>query len=535
MLELACLFRKGMVLQREKMISIWGNTDPGMTVSVSIQGQTVCTNADGNGMWLVRLNPLAVSFREIMTIVSGTQTIVIEDVQVGEVWLAGGQSNMEFHMRYDADYATEKAECTNDSIRFFDYPEVSYVGQVNDADYGKHYAFWRKATAEDLERFSAVGYYFAKDLHQRYQVPVGIIGCNWGGTPACAWMSEAAVRAGGGQIYLDEYAAAVRDLNMEEYDRKFFAAPTSFNTDLLANPINDMMMMGCSIEQIGAKLLEMGIDLTQITTDFQPAIGPRYERRPCGLYESMLKPLAPYGIRGVIWYQGETDGDSHPELYRTLFPALIDDWRSLWGEDLPFLFVQIAPLERWMQCVGEPYAIIRDAQQHTAYTVPMTAMAVTSDVGMRNDIHPKKKQPVGHRLALLAESKVYGDDVLCEAPTLVDVECQEGKVVLRFDNAGDGLYLAENTPCGEKLPDKRFCGVEIEQDGIQIDSSALNAAVDGDKVVLTGSVIGKNGSTVVRIAQGGWFQVNLYNSAGIPARPVVCDSLQNHTKRTAAS
>lgn len=524
MLKLACLFQNGMVLQREKMISIWGSTEPGVTVSVSIQGHTVCEDANGDGAWLVRLGPLEASFQETMCIMSGEDAIMIEDIQVGEVWLAGGQSNMEFHMRYDADYAAEKPGCADDSIRFFDYPEVSYVGQVNDADYGKQYAFWRKATPEDLERFSAVGYYFAKELRQRLQVPIGIIGCNWGGTPACAWMSEAAVRAGGGQIYLDEYAAATEGLDIEEYDRRFFAAPNSFNVDLLASPINDMMMMGCPMEQIGAKLIEMGADLTQMMQAIQPVIGPRYERRPCGLYESMLKPLAPYAIRGVIWYQGETDGDTHPEVYRTLFPALIADWRGLWGEELPFLFVQLAPMEQWMQCVGEPYAIIRDAQQHTADTVPMTAMAVTSDIGMRNDIHPKKKQPVGYRLALLAESKVYGGDVLCEAPTLTHVECKEGELVLRFENAGDGLYLAKSTPYGEKISGNRFCGIEIDQDGIRLDTSALEAEADGDGVILTGSAISKVKSTVVRIAQGGWSQVNLYNSANIPARPAVCES-----------
>lgn len=345
------------------------------------------------------------SFGEELKISSGAECVVLHDVAVGEVWLAGGQSNMEFHMRYDADLEQEQPQCENRLIRFFDYPEVSYEGQINEADYGSNYGFWRLCTPEQLERFSAVGYYFAKDIQEKYNIPVGVIGCNWGGTPACAWMTREAVVEGGGQVYLDEYDKAVGELDLANYEEHFRKDPMAWRTDQLADPLNDMMMFGFPVEEFGSKLTELGID----PPTFTPVMGPKYERRPCGLYDAMLRPIAPYGIQGVIWYHGETDGDNHPEVYETLFPALIRCWRALWGEELPFLFVQLAPLRQWMDCIGTPYAIIRKAQQHTADNVPNTGMAVITDVGMEHDIHPKKKQPVGHRLALLAMAKIYGE------------------------------------------------------------------------------------------------------------------------------
>ena len=266
---------------------------------------------------------------------------------------------------------------------------------------------------------------------------------------------------------------------------------------------------------------ELGADASESDpAEFQPVMGPKYERRPCGLYESMLKQVAPYGIRGVIWYQGETDGDCHPEVYKTLLPSMIRSWRALWKEEFPFLFVQIAPLERWMDCCGKNYVEIRKAQQHAAETIPDTGMAVITDVGMQFDIHPKKKQPVGHRLALLAENKVYGDgNVLCEAPSLKEIQVEEGKVVLTFDNAGDGLYLTENVPYGQVVGKETLGGLRIFQNGQELKMEKMKATARKNHVIVTGAEIRSSVPTQVRLAQTGWYLVNLYNSAGIPARP----------------
>lgn len=520
MLKTALLFQDHMIIQREKKVSVWGEAAPGAEVTVTMQGKTSAATADAEGKWTAVCGPFDTSFGEEMEIVSGEERISLKDVQVGEVWLAGGQSNMEFHMRYEADMETEKGQCANDAVRFFDYPEVSYVGQIDEADYGKHYGFWRKAEPEQLERFSAVGYYFAKELQKKYQVPVGIVGCNWGGTPACAWMPREAVAEGGGQVFLDEYDEAVSRLDLEKYEENFRNNPASYQTDLLGNPISDMMMRGCTQEEFAAKMMEQGIDLTKIDPEaMAPQIGPKYERRPGGLYESMLCQVAPYTVRGVIWYQGETDGDTHPEVYHTLFPEMIRSWRRLWNENLPFLFVQIAPLNQWMQCIGEPYAKIREAQQYTADTVENTGMAVITDVGMEWDIHPKKKQPVGHRLALLAENRVYGENVLCEAPTLVKAETEDGKLTLTFENAGEGLHLTEKVPYGQTVGKKKAGGLQVFQDGRALDPEKMEASAAGRQMIISGDEIRGGVPTEVRLARTGWYLVNLYNSADIPARP----------------
>lgn len=521
MLQAAILFKDHMIIQRDKPISVWGTAQSGSMVCVSMQHLTVETQADADGKWMLRIGPFHVSFSETMRISSDAEEVIFQDVAVGEVWLAGGQSNMEFHMRHDADMAAERPVCKNAHIRFFDYPEVFYAEQIHEADYERNYGFWRICTPEQLERFSAVGYYFAKDIHQELNVPVGVIGCNWSGTPACAWMSEDAVVRGGGQVYLDEYREAIKDLDLLQYDEQFQTNPANWKVDLLADPINDLTMFGCTQEEMAAKLTEMGIDLSSIAGS-EPVVGPKYEKRPCGLYESMLQSVAPYSIRGVIWYQGETDGDTHPEIYRTLFPSLIRCWRELWGEELPFLFVQIpplAPLEQYMICMGDSYPIIRRAQQHTADTVKNTGMAVATDAGMQYDIHPKKKKPVGYRLALQALAKVYGKDVLCEAPTLSGCKTEDGKITLTFENAGTGLYLAECAPYGQQIGQNRLGGIQVIQEGIELTEKDFDARAEGSEVVLLNEKIRADATIKIRLAETAWHLVNLYNSEEIPARP----------------
>lgn len=525
MLQLPMIFGDKMIVQREKPVPVWGSAAPGQKVTVRMQGLVTTAIADETGNWRADCGPFCTSFDETMEIVTEDETLTFSHVQVGEVWLAGGQSNMEFHMRYDADMEQERAVCGNPNIRLFDYPEVSYPEQLEEADYSREYGFWRTADPEELERFPAAAYYFAKELQARYRVPIGLVGCNWGGTPACAWMPEEAILEGGGKPFLDDYAAAVRDLDLEDYDRRFRACPGIYRTDQLADPMNDEMMFGQPIEALD-RIVQGIVSGAQPQADnaFNFPMGPKHERRPAGLYRSMLCQVAPYALRGFLYYQGETDGDAHPECYQTLFPALIRSWRSLWGEELPFLFVQIAPLDRWMFATGDRYAQIREAQDLTARTVPGTGMAVITDVGMRYDIHPKKKQPVGHRLALLAEAKVYGEPVLCEAPELTGAEIKDGALTLRFDHAGEGLELREVTPSGEHVGADRLGGLQIFQDGKELDLSAVRAKAEGSRVILSGGAIRAGSPTTVKLARTGWYCVNLYNSAGIPAKPAEVDA-----------
>ena len=519
MLQTALIFQNHMLLQRDKSIAVWGTAEPGAEVTVSLQGQAKTCAAGDDGRWLALCGPFAASRAETMTVSSGVEALEYTDVQVGEVWLAGGQSNMEFHMRFDQEADAARAEARPD-IRFFDYPEVSYPEQIDEAPFREQYGFWRKATPEALDRFSAVGYWFARELQAELDVPVGIVGCNWGGTPASAWMSREAIVSGGGQAYLDEYDAAVRDLDLAQYDAAFRANPANYRVDHLADPIATAIMLSTNFEEAGARLKAIGIELPNDPAAFMPQIGPKYPQRPSGLYEAMLLPLVPYGVRGFLWYQGETDGDMHPECYQTLFPALIGNWRRLWGEELPFLFVQLAPFERWLDITSRNYHIIRAAQQRTADAVSGAYMAVTSDAGQQYDIHPKRKRPVGHRLALQALKHVYGKTgLLSEAPRLTGMEVDEGRLTLTFAHAGEGLRFADATPFGEPQPTDRFAGLTVRQDGRLLDESALAATATGDRVVLASPQLRKGASVEACIGERDWYAVNLYNSAGIPARP----------------
>lgn len=503
MLKTALLFGDGAVLQRDKRIPIWGYAAPHAPVSISVQGQTARTTANEKGEWLAYCGPLRASRAEEVCIRSGDEQLRLRDVAVGEVWIAGGQSNMELPMRYDAALREELARCDGD-IRFFDYPEVAYEGQLEEADYSQWYGHWMRCVPESLERFSAVGYHFARSLRKRYAgVPVGIVGCNWGGTPACAWMPEEAIRACGGEKWLEGYAEATAALDTEKYMADFRADARNYRTDQLADPLADILQIGYPTDVILQKVAELGL-----TDALQPVMGPFCERRPAGLYRSMVCQVAPYGARGVLWYQGEAD-DERAELYHRIFPALIRSWRDLWGEELPFLFVQLAPFERWMACRGDRYPEVRSAQQWVADNVPNTAMAVITDCGSRWDIHPKEKRPVGERLALLAARYVYGADVLCEAPRMKSAAVSDSRIDIRFDHAGDGLHL----------DGARLDGLELYQDGYPVGYDAC--AAEGDTLTVLGESIRADAPTQVRLAWTGYCKVGLKNSAGIPARPAI--------------
>lgn len=506
MLKTALLFGDGAVLQRDKRIPIWGNAAPHAPVSVSIQGQTVQTAANEKGEWLAYCGPLRTSRAEELCICSGNERLLFREVAVGEVWLAGGQSNMELSMRYDVDLWEEMARCDGD-IRFFDYPEVAYEGQMEEADYSRWYGYWMRCVPKLLERFSAVGYHFARSFREQYaDVPVGIVGCNWGGTPACAWMSEEAIRACGGEKWLDAYAEATSSLDAEKYMAAFRAEERNYRVDQLADPLSDILQIGYPTDVILQKVAELGL-----TDALQPVMGPCCERRPAGLYHSMLRQVAPYGIRGVLWYQGEAD-DERAELYHCIFPALIRCWRDLWGEELPFLFVQLAPFGHWMACKGDRYPEVRAVQQWVADNVANTAMAVITDSGCEWDIHPKKKRPVGERLALLAERYVYGKEVLCEAPRMKSAAVSDSRIDIRFEHAGEGLRLA-----GERLD-----SLEIYQGGYPVEYDRCSA--HGNTVVVSGGGIRAGEPTQVRLAWKDYYVVNLKNSAGIPARPSIIEA-----------
>lgn len=524
MLQVAEIFQSGMILQREKAVTVWGTANPGERVTVEVQGKSARAQADESGAWSVSLPALAASGSENMTVRTEKESLAFDDVAVGEVWLAGGQSNMEFAMRYEKHKAEALENCENPRVRFYDVPEVCYDGQREEFDYSRM-AVWRKATREDLDYFSAVGYYFQKELERDLDVPVGIVGCNWGGTTASVWMSkETLARVGEPWIRWFEQKCEGRDM------KEYWAGQHNNPMNDKGNPFDQFSEMvlprTLSDEEVQQLFGKMLADLPE-GVDFEEMMAGMLDAKmfPGCLYEHMLKTIAPYGVRGILWYQGESDDDvpGMNVLYKEMLTGLIGDWRALWGEELPFLFVQLPGYERWLHNTQKNhYPIIRKCQEEVAKTVAGAHLCSIADVGEEFDIHPKDKKTVGERLSLLARHYVYGEDILCDAPVAKSAAREGGQITITFENAGAGLHIeGEQLSAMRIIPEEAMLSVgEDEMDGVE--GLAFTAEADKDKLVLT---LEEETDKKVKVAfaRTSWYLVNLYNEAGIPAIPFELD------------
>ncbi len=493
------MFQDNMVLQMEKPVKIWGTAEDSATVTVTFNGQTVTTRPE-DGRWDITLQPMDAARGLSMYVNDGTDTITLQNIAIGEVWLAGGQSNMEFYMEYDADYLTEKAGTLHLDIRFFDYPEVSYPQQEDDWNYDEM-GIWRQADPNNLRWCSAVAYWCAKKLHVDLGVPVGIIGCNWGGTNAGCWMDPKYL-AKHGQCWLDQYQADLKNIpDPKAWFEEWRKNPENNRGKPFENQFDLKFMPGVSREDQLKFMAGSGAEWGKP----QP-VGPGHFMWPGALYENMLCHVAPFTIRGALWYQGCSD-ESHAAEYAGVLSDLIDNWRTLWNDQFPFIIAQLAPFSAWLTCEGTNYPVVRQSQQTVADTVPNTYLISTGDVGMEYDIHPKQKKPVGERAALLAERYVYGCDVPADAPRLSAISKAPGMVMLHFENVGEGLWMKGSTIDGLEL----FAGSEPVE---------INATTAGGNLVilLTGDA---DRVDTVSFAHKPFYTMNLYNSYGVPALPAL--------------
>lgn len=505
-LSVAKIFSEHMVLQREKSIPIWGTGTDGKEVVVQFRGCSYTTAVSG-GKWSVNLPAMKAGRDDIMQITCEEEVIRIQNVAVGEVWLAGGQSNMEFYLRFDKEYKKALKKGENSDIFFFDYPEVSYLGQINEYDYS-NFGFWRPCTKEHMEYYSAVAYYFAEKIQKKYHVPIGIVGCNWGGTTACCWMGEEYLRDNEGKIWLEEYQKEIQFLDMEKYNAYFAASALSYTGNPFGNRGSNALLHG--IPKWLMKALIPGIEKAK--DRLMPVVGPKSPWRPCGLYESMLKEVAPYGIRGVIWYQGESD-DIHADVYETVLSQMICCWRDLWKEEIPFLLTQIAPLGFWFSGTPETYPVIREKQELVAKHVPGVWMTTIGDVGIEWDVHPKRKRPVGERLALLAFGHIYGEEILCDPPECIGMTVDDGKVTLKLKHADGGLIQKG----------KQVSSLECDRNGQSVES--FLASAEGENIIISSEQILKNDRIQVRFAKKLYHEVNVFNMSGVPVRPFCIDNM----------
>lgn len=611
------LLSDGVVLQRDAEVSIWGRAADGEAVSAWLDDRRVGSTVADAGRWRLFVPAQPAGGPHVLRI-EGDNTVRVRNVWFGDVWVASGQSNMELSMqRVRGRFAADVASADYPLIRQFDVPRgYDFVAPHADFDQGQ----WVASTPETVLEFSAVAWFFARDLHERYGVPIGILSSSYGGTTVEGWMSEAALES------FPEHREAVRRLRDTGYlqslldaDRRAQAgwdarvagndagladgAPwsgpqhddTSWETirvpglwagtaldgidgaawfrravmlpaelagrraalelgrivDADVTWVNGIEVGATTYEypprryrvppgvlregrnviavrvvnqrgtggfvtdkpyelRIGAERIDLAGEWRyRIGSAVEPLPPPRFVpwHQPLGFYSAMLAPLTNMTIKGVIWYQGESNVGRAAE-YRRLFPAMIRDWRRQWGQgNFPFLFVQLANyLAASPEPTGSAWASLRDAQR-SALSVAATGMAVAIDVGEWNDIHPAEKKIVGERLALLARELAYGEpDVVSSGPAFRSLHGGDGRLAVTFDHMGSGLEARGGPLQGFAVA------------GRDRDWRWARAVIDGDTVIVSSAEVPD--PVAVRYA---WadnpVRANLYNREGLPASP----------------
>jgi len=607
----ARIFSDHMVLQRDQPVRVWGWGEPGAGVVVRIGDHAAATSTGSDGQWELLLPPFEAGGPSTLTVESGS-TLTVSDVLFGDVWVASGQSNMEWRLSSGViDGAREIAEADYPDIRFFDVPNAVSPKPRTRLEDGE----WRICNPENAPDMSAVAYFFARHLHREKGVPVGIVDATWGGTPAEAWTSaEMLLTLPDYRERVTEILESDRDWEQElreneargearqELIRDFEKAKsygiqrpeyddTSWKTVRLPNedPLSDVVWLrkAVALETVGESGYELrlgafgnvdavfvgGTEVHHQTGSEQtrkvsvPAgalkkgdnviavralngwnnqvrvgqPGPvelrsgdavidlegewrysntveppmpeyvRYSHTPTFLYNAMIAPIAGYGLKGAIWYQGESNaGRAH--AYRTLFPTMIQDWRVRWREGhFPFLFVQLANWrDRKPQPAASDWAELREAQLLTL-ALPDTGMAVTIDIGEADDIHPRNKQDVGTRLALAARRIAYGEDLVYSGPLYRSMEVRGDEVALSFDHVGTGL----STRDGEKLTGFAVAGEDRQ-------FAWAEARIEGHQVLVRADLV--PAPVAVRYGWADNPDCNLVNREGLPASPFRTDT-----------
>jgi sialate O-acetylesterase len=485
------LFTDNMVLQQGMPVPVWGTADPGEEVAVMVaaegatSGFAVKATADQAGHWMVKFPVTQRPEAPIRITVKGKNTVELKNVLVGEVWVCSGQSNMEMSVNGTFEAPKTIAAAANPKLWLFTVKKATATEPQKTVE-GK----WVECTPDTVKGFSAVGYFFGRDLQKDLNVPVGLIHTSWGGTPAEAWTSQEGLDAVPSLKYYHERFAQT----MKGYDPE--KAQEKFKADL------------AKWEEAAAKAKADGKPAPRRPNpQAAPAKSPN---SPSTLYNAMIAPLIPYGIKGAIWYQGESNASKAYE-YQTLFPTMIEDWRTHWGQgDFPFLFVQLAPFMKISKEPGEsPWAELREAQRLTTQKVKNTAEAVIIDVGEETDIHPKKKEPVGHRLALAAEALAYGKHVEYSGPEYKAMKTEGNRVALSFDHAGAGLEARDGALTGFTVAgkDHKFHTAQAE--------------IQGETVVVWNPDV--SDPVAVRYGWANYPVVNLWNKDGLPASPFRTD------------
>ena len=530
----AAVFSDHMVLQRNKYISIFGEGAYGTSVTASLfddKGNLLSKNSTliDNGHWLLQLEPQKAQTGCVLKITNENNVITFSDIAIGEVWLAGGQSNMEFELQNCKEGPDElKDDTAGKNVRFYYTNKIAWIDEhFYEAERNTCWQTWSSSTKG---AWSAVGFFFAKKLAEDLGCTVGLIGCNWGGTSASAWMRR-------------EYLEADRDLNT--YLTDYEEATRGKSIEQQCKEYDDYEIENAKWQEQYSKLWEKDHFITweqaEKTLGKNPWPGPascKNPYRPTGLYDCMVSRILPYTLKGVLWYQGESD-DHKPRYYSKLFSALIENWRTDWHDaDLPFVFVQL-PVHRYQ---ADPdyrhWCIVREQQAKVHASVKNAWITNCFDLGQFSDIHPVAKKEVGLRMEKNALANVYqlSPSVDAMAPQIegchpvFDEETQKGSIVLTFSNAPLGFEVREDEVRFEEYKKMESAqGVTVPEDFTSFEVAGNDGAWQPAKFALGGSD-GKLNQIVLCsekvqrpvAARYGWYNygpVTIYGKNGLPLCP----------------
>lgn len=493
-LKVAPIFSSHMVLQREKAIRIWGEGNNGDRITVAI-GENNRKAVVKEGKWMVSMPSMKAGGPVEVKVTNGVENINFVDVMIGDVWLAGGQSNMELELQNCKNGKEELEQANNKNLRIYYTLQQSYIDE--EAIKKEEENSWQVCSSDTAARITAVGYFYGRELTEELNIPIGIIGCNWGGTSASAWISrEMLERDEETRTYVNEYDEAVKNYTLDEYDKlrdKYFVDYDKWK--VIADKLYEE-----NPEILWSEVLKIAGECP-----YPEPLGPKSPFRAAGLYETMLKRVAPYTLKGFIYYQGESD-DHKPTTYGNLLTMLIDQWRRDWMDyELPFLYVQLPMYIARGDEDRKNWAILREQQMKVHKTIKNTGLAVVLDCGEFNNIHPLDKQTVGHRLALQALYHVYKKDIEAYGPLYQSIEINEEKAILTFKHAEDGFIIKGD----------HIVGFEIAGDD-QVFYKA-NVKIEGEKIIVKAPEV--EAPEYVRYQWTNYDEVTVFGQNGIPLAP----------------
>ncbi|AWV99420.1 sialate O-acetylesterase [Arcticibacterium luteifluviistationis] len=484
-IKLPSIFGDHMVLQQKQNNPVWGWAKPNEKITIAINGQSHSTTADSKGHWRVVLRPIPVGGPYKMHIEGEASKFFFEDVLVGEVWICSGQSNMQWSLKNTNSAELALATANYPNIRLITVPTVAASEPQDDFN-----GSWEAASPESVPDFSAIGYFFGQRLHHALDVPIGLIDNAWGGSAAEAWVNRDVLEA---------------DKNFNEFMTSWEKIEQAYNYDA------EIKKWEKSVKEWEANKEDKGMPR-------KPGNLIKGNQYPANIYNGVLHPTIGYGIKGVIWYQGESNAGRSYQ-YRDLFPLMIENWRNEWKQgDFPFYYVQLADfMAETEQPQESGWAELREAQTMTKDRLPNVGEAVIIDLGEGRDIHPRSKQTVADRLVRIALARDYHKDIIYEGPNYKSMEVKGDKILLTFDNVGKGLYSFDTKePVGFAIAgsDKKFVWADAK-------------IISNNQMEISGE--GISTPVAVRYAWANNPVCNMYNRDGLPMTPFRTDSWEGVT------